>query len=92
MAKRPRYWVALAVALLVFLVIWIVVVRCLPRFASTAPDAIHSVSLLKGNSIQYHPLVSIWIADYGLFFMMALLFILALITAFKRTAILKGKR
>jgi hypothetical protein len=90
--KAPRYWAVMAVALILFSVSWVLIIWYLQGFATTKPDALHSLSMMKGNHIQYYPPVVVWVAEYGLFVVMVWVFILALIVAFKRTMVLKGRR
>jgi hypothetical protein len=79
----------MATALCVFVFLWISIISNLRRFATTEPDRIHSFSIMNGNRIHYYPPVVVWIAEYGLFIVMAWLFILALVMAFKRTMVWK---
>ena len=87
--KAPRYWTVMAIALCVFVLCWFSIIGNLPRFATTKPDSIHSLSIMKGSFIQYYPPVVVWIAEYGLFMVMGWIFVLALIMAFKRTVVWK---
>jgi hypothetical protein len=90
--KPPRYWVVLAVMLLIFVFFWVLTIHYLSSFARVKPDPMHSVSMMEGNVVRYYPPVVIWIAYYGLFIVMAWMFILAVIMAFKRTMVPRGKR
>jgi hypothetical protein len=90
--KAPRYWVVMAVALLLFSLSWVLIIHYLHSFATTKPDAMHSLSMMTGNHVQYYPRIVVWVAEYGLFVVMVWMFILALIMAFKRRMVLKENR
>ena len=88
--KAPRYWTVMAIALCAFVLCWVSIISNLPRFAAAKPDTIHSYPMMgNGSSIHYYPSVVVWIAEYGLFIVVAWMFVLALIMAFKRTMVWK---
>jgi hypothetical protein len=90
--KAPRYWATFWLLLLVFVLIWIMVVRDLEHFAKLKPDGIHSFAMMKDDEIRYYPPAVIWFSYYGLFIAMGWLLLLGIIMAFKRTAVQKGDR
>lgn len=81
----------MAIGLLIFCLSCVLIIRYLPNFATTKPDATHSLAMMNGNHVQYYPPLAVWITEYGLFVVMVWTFILALIMAFKRTSVSKGK-
>jgi hypothetical protein len=82
--KPPRYWTICAIALLLFALGWLTLAHFFLRFGLTHPDAMHSSSRVFDDKVYYFPAAVLWLHDYGLFVVMAWMFVLALIMAFHR--------
>jgi len=82
--KPPRYWTILAIALLLFSLFWVMLAHFFWRFGLTHSDALHSSSRFFDDKVYYFPAVVLWLHDYGLFVVMAWMFVLAVIMAFYR--------
>lgn len=87
--KPPGYWMALALGLLVFTVLWAFDFYFLSDFGVSRLDAGHSVARLEGTHVKYYPALQYWFANLGLFVIMAWLLLLGLIMVFKRNPALK---
>ncbi len=98
--KPPKYWVALGSAFLVFCLVWVMVeiffwrlgqpsmVEILFwRLGQPSPDSIHSSSRLYDGKLYYFPTIVLWLHDFGLFVVMAWMFVLAAIMAFHRKVV-----
>ena len=82
--KPPKYWVLLGRAFLAFCVVWVMLEILFWRFGQTVQDSIHSSSRLYHGKLYYFPPIVLWLHDFGLFIMMAWMFVLAVIMAFYR--------
>src|SRR5216684_3582526 len=82
--KPPKYWVLLGRAFLAFCVVWVMLEILFWRFGQTVQDSIHSSSRLYHGKLYYFPPIVLWLRDFGLFIMMAWMFVLAVIMAFYR--------
>jgi len=82
--KPPKYWVALGSAFLVFCLVWVMVEIFFWRLGQPSPDSIHSSSRLYDGKLYYFPTIVLWLHDFGLFVVMAWMFVLVAIMAFYR--------
>ncbi len=82
--KPPRYWVILGLTFLSFCLVWLMLDHFFRRFGLTHPDTLHSSSRLFDGKVYYFPAMILWLHDYGLFVMMAWMFVLAVIMSFYR--------
>ena len=82
--KPPKYWVLLGRAFLAFCLVWVMLQIFFWRFGQTSPDFIHSSSRLYDGKLYYFPPIVLWLHDFGLFIVMAWMFVLAVIIAFYR--------
>jgi hypothetical protein len=82
--KPPRYWVVLGILFLVFVLLWILALINFERFGRPAPDSFHSTAVLEDTGIRFYPPFLFWLVYLGLFVVMAWMFGLGVIMAFKR--------
>jgi hypothetical protein len=82
--KPPKYWVALGSAFLAFSFAWVMLEIFFWRLGQTAPDSIHSSFRLHEGKLYHFPTLVLWLQDFGLFVVMAWMFVLAAIMAFYR--------
>jgi hypothetical protein len=82
--KPPRYWVILGLTFLSFCLFWLMLELFFWRFGQAHPDGVYSSSRLGGDKVRYLPAIVLWLHDYGLFVVMAWMFVLAVIMAFYR--------
>ena len=82
--KPPKYWVVLASTFLAFCLGWVTLEILFWRFGQTVHDSIHSSSRLYDGKVYYFPPIVLWLHDFGLFVVMAWMFVLAAIMAFYR--------
>src|SRR6266567_2768667 len=82
--EAAKYWVVLGSAFLAFCFAWVLLEIFFSRFRQTVPDSIHSSSRLYEGKLYYFPTIVLWFHDFGLFVVMAWMFVLAAIMAFYR--------
>jgi hypothetical protein len=82
--KPPKYWVVLGIVFLAFCIVWVMLEIFFWRFGQPVPDSIHSASRLYDGKLYYFPTIVLWLHDFGLFVVMAWMFVLAAIMAFYR--------
>lgn len=85
--KPPKYWVVLGSAFLAFCFVWVALEVFFRRLGQTAPDSVHSTSRFYDGKLYYFPPIVLWLHDFGLFVVIAWMFVLAAIAAFYRKMI-----
>jgi hypothetical protein len=82
--KPPRYWVILSIPFLAFCLVWVLFKVFFWRFGQNMPDSMHSSARFFYGRIYYFPALVLWMHDFGLFVVMAWIFVLGVIMAFYR--------
>ncbi len=82
--KPPKFWVVLGSGFLAFCFAWVMLEIFFWRFSQAVPDSMHSSPRLYDGKLYYFPTTVLWLHDFGLFVVMACMFILAAIMAFYR--------